>query len=160
LFGVFCFFVVMPESIRYRKILIWIVVLNGLVVLASGHGMAFLEMVIPFFLFSSEPAGSLSGFLFPADYEHAFGIISRFAFLGQVLVIIGLCMRNNKPFRNWTLAGVGLLLLSYLYILFFLFMPRAEGVISSACSGLPFVILSIIFLVRVFRTQELKEPGS
>lgn len=134
-----------------KKLIIWTIILNLLIIVAAGHGGGFLALIEIFWL----PHGYWIGtedfsFSVTSAYDKTLGLTAILSLIGQVALIISLLTKtNNKSLP--IVIGILMLWLGFFYLIRLLFIDSASQV--GFVTGLPFLIVSGILLFKIFRRK-------
>jgi hypothetical protein len=134
-----------------KKYTIWTIILNMLIVIAAGHGIAFLGL-IEIFWFPSYNVGSEDfSFSLESTYDKILGFVALLSLTGQLVLVISLFLKEQNR-RFWTqILGLVILWIGFFYLSHNLFDDF--GSMLGFCSGLPFLISSINFFVKIAKQK-------
>jgi hypothetical protein len=135
----------------FKKNTIWTIILNMLIVIAAGHGIAFLGL-IEIFWFPSYNVGSEDfSFSLESTYDKILGFVALLSLTGQLVLVISLFLKEQNR-RFWTqILGLVILWIGFFYLSHNLFDDF--GSMLGFCSGLPFLISSINFFVKIAKQK-------
>ena len=137
---------------NFKRLTIWTISLNFLIIIGAGHGIACLGLLEIVGLFHKFNIGTENfSFSLTASYDKSLSIAALFAFIGHILLIVSMTSRNYKIIF-WTKAvGLIILWLSFYYLTHNLFEDDLSQI--SFTTGLPFLIVSIILAYKTARQE-------
>ena len=140
---------------RYISKTIWVIALNFLIIVAAGHGIACLGLIeifwMRFFYGINTEDFSFSPFV---SYDKSIGMAAMLSLTGQIFLILSLFLKRRKMHLLSQVIGLSLLWVGFFYLTHELFIDQLA--LFSFTTGLPFLILSILLLVNIIRTNRAK----
>ena len=131
---------------RHRKLIIWTLISNFLIVFAAGHGGATLGLFEIFMFGSLISRTTNENFLLL--------ISSMLTLIGQVALIFSFFCNPQLSFRL-RIIGTLILIVGYFFLLVQFWTEPTIGI--SLITGIPFIMLAIILFFKSFATTEQKE---
>lgn len=129
-----------------KRLLLWSVCLHGLILISLGHGGGFLFFVDLFALVEfTEFVNERNFNPLTLGSAHNMGFIVLLSFFGKLFAIIALFIKRKKRFLILSFIGLIQLWLSYLYLSYHFTSDNAAY--TAFITGLPFLILSILFIL-------------
>ncbi len=129
-----------------KRLLLWSICLHGLILITFAHSGGFLFMLDLAFLSASTEFFDERNFNpFTLDIIHNIGFVVTLSFLGKLFTVIALFIKRKKRFFILSFIGLIQLWLSFFYLAYD-FRNNNEAY-TAFITGLPFLILSILFIL-------------
>jgi hypothetical protein len=135
----------------FKKNTIWTIIFSLFIIIAAGHGIAFLGL-IEIFWFPSYNVGSEDfSFSVESTYDKTLGFVAILSLIGQIVLIISLFLKEQDK-RFWTqILGLTFLWIGFFYLTHNLLDDF--GSMLGFCSGVPFLISSVNFFVKIVKQK-------
>lgn len=129
-----------------KRFLLWIMLLQGVIVIAAGHGVGIMILLdcvalIDYADFIKEETFTF----FPKKGSNDLGIAIIFSITGKLFTIVALFIKRRGRFFVLSLIGLTQLWLSYFYLSYHFTSDNAAY--TAFITGLPFLLLSFLFIV-------------
>ena len=135
-----------------KRLTILTIFFNFFIVVGAGHGIGFVGLIEIALLKYLGSDFTISPF---ANYDQSLAAVGLFALIGQIALIVSLATKTCQ-LNYWTkLFGLLFAWLSFYYLTHTL-LTSGLGRISFVF-GIPFIICSILLLVKTIRTRQIKE---
>ena len=125
---------------------------NFFIVVGAGHGIGFVGLIEIALLNYLSSDFTISPF---ADYDQSLAAVGLFVLIGQITLIASLAIKTYR--LNYWIKLFGLLFewLSFYYLTHTIFTSGLARI--SFVFGLPFLICSILLLMKTIRARQIKE---
>jgi hypothetical protein len=141
-----------------KSITIWILIINLLIIVVAGHGIACLGLIeifwLPQFYGFSTNDFSLS---LAISYDKSLGIAAMFSIFGQIMLILTLIIKRQSSVFLTQIVGLLLLWIGFFYLTHHLFSETGSQI--GFVTGIPFLIASILLFYGIVK-QKMKIAAS
>lgn len=142
-----------------KRLLLWTICLQGLIFIALGHGggvLFFLDLfaLVEFTAFVNEKNFNP----FTLDIAHNIGFVVTLSFLGKLFIVIALFIKRKRRFLILSFIGLIQLWLSFFYLAYD--FPNNKESYTAFITGLPFLILSVLFIILVCVQRKNQTVGA
>ncbi|HTJ48008.1 MAG TPA: hypothetical protein VL443_01045 [Cyclobacteriaceae bacterium] len=134
------------DTLRLERRITIVLVLNFLIVIGAGHGIACLAMIEAFWF----PYVNTEYFTFKifTSYDNSLGAACLFSLVGQVLLILALIVKRMRLIIRVIMAGCFFLFIGFMYLTHEMLRGDAVAFVSFI-TGSPFLITSSILLFKL-----------
>ncbi len=131
-----------------KRLLLWTICLHGLILITFAHSGGFVFMLDLSFLSASTDFFDERNFNpFTLDIIHNIGFVVTLSFLGKLFIVIALFIKRKRRFLILSFIGLIQLWLSFFYLAYD--FPNNKEAYTAFITGLPFLILSVLFIILV-----------
>jgi general stress protein CsbA len=137
----------------FKKNAIWMIIFSLFIIIAAGHGIAFLGLIEIFGIlsFNSGSEDFAISMSLESSYDKILGFVALLSLTGQLVLVISLFLKEQTR-RFWIqILGLVILWIGFFYLTHNLFDDF--GSMLGFCSGLPFLISSINFFVKIAKQK-------
>jgi hypothetical protein len=139
---------------NFRTLTIWVAILYFIIIIGAGHGVVCIGLLEIFMLphFFNIASDNFT-FSLTASYEESLSAAMLFAFIGHLLLITSILIKQWDKKIGLKISGLIFLWISFYYLVHDVF---TDGLCQlSFFSGLPFIICSVILLYRLLKSKSI-----
>ena len=142
-----------------KRLLLWTICLQGLILIALGHGGGFLFFLDFFALVDFKEFFKERNFNpLTLDMAHNIGFVVLLSVSGKLFTVIALFIKRKRRFLTLSFIGLIQLWLSYFYLAYNFTTNTAAY--TAFITGLPFLILSVLFIILVCVQRKNQTVGA
>jgi hypothetical protein len=138
------------KTAGFKRLIIWTLVLNLLIIIAAGHGGAFLGLLEIFWLPNFYGIGTEDfSFSLTSSYEKTLRFVALLSLVGQIFLIASLIFKEQAK-TGWALLfGLLFLWTGFFYLIHDMFFDPTA--LFGFVTGLPFLIISLILAYKIIK---------